>query len=102
MCGITTANIVLCGAVLTGSPGSADPLLEAFIQEKLKGISREASDRNDKYRKCKQLLMVSKSFYYIYKRKNKQKSPAARSIARLHMVPVCSTGGERSQLHVCR
>lgn len=44
--------------VFTGSPGSADPLLEAIIQEKLKGISREASDRNDKYRKCKQLLMV--------------------------------------------
>ncbi|CAI5662586.1 unnamed protein product [Oreochromis niloticus] len=40
-----------------GSPGSADPMLEAIIQEKLKGISREASDRNDKYRKCKQMLM---------------------------------------------
>ncbi|CAN9514315.1 unnamed protein product [Ophioblennius macclurei] len=43
-----------------GSPGSADPMLEAIIQEKLKGISREASDRNDKYRKCKQLLMEEK------------------------------------------
>lgn len=43
---------------LSGSPGSADPMLEAIIQEKLKGISREASDRNDKYRKCKQMLMV--------------------------------------------
>lgn len=42
----------------TGSPGSADPMLEVIIQEKLKGISRDASDRNDKYRKCKQLLMV--------------------------------------------
>lgn len=41
-----------------GSPGSADPMLEVMIQEKLKGISREVSDRNDKYRKCKQLLMV--------------------------------------------
>ncbi|XP_067366044.1 tax1-binding protein 1 homolog B isoform X4 [Channa argus] len=39
-----------------GSPGSADPMLEAIIQEKLKGISREATDRNDKYRKCKQML----------------------------------------------
>lgn len=44
--------------VLPGSPGSADPMLDVIIQEKLKGISREASDRNDKYRKCKQLLMV--------------------------------------------
>ncbi|KAG7242118.1 hypothetical protein INR49_024164 [Caranx melampygus] len=44
----------------TGSPGSADPMLEAIIQEKLKGISREASDRNDKYRKCKQLLVEEK------------------------------------------
>ncbi|XP_047217968.1 tax1-binding protein 1 homolog B isoform X2 [Girardinichthys multiradiatus] len=43
-----------------GSPGSADPMLEAIIQEKLKGISREALDRNDKYRKCKQLLMEEK------------------------------------------
>lgn len=33
-------------------------MLDVIIQEKLKGISREASDRNDKYRKCKQLLMV--------------------------------------------
>ncbi|XP_074509986.1 tax1-binding protein 1 homolog B isoform X2 [Sebastes fasciatus] len=40
-----------------GSPGSADPMLEAIIQEKLKGFSREASDRNDKYRKCKQMLV---------------------------------------------
>uniref|UniRef100_A0A8C5B3I7 Tax1 (human T-cell leukemia virus type I) binding protein 1b n=1 Tax=Gadus morhua TaxID=8049 RepID=A0A8C5B3I7_GADMO len=43
-----------------GSPGSADPMLEAIIQEKLKGISRETSDRNDKYRKCKQLLTEEK------------------------------------------
>lgn len=43
-----------------GSPGSADPMLEAIIQEKLKGISREASDRNDKYRKCKQMLIEEK------------------------------------------
>ncbi|XP_019741858.1 tax1-binding protein 1 homolog B isoform X3 [Hippocampus comes] len=43
--------------VLTGSPGSADPMLEAIIQEKLKGISREASDKYSKYRKYKQLLM---------------------------------------------
>uniref|UniRef100_A0A3B5MRW2 Tax1 (human T-cell leukemia virus type I) binding protein 1b n=1 Tax=Xiphophorus couchianus TaxID=32473 RepID=A0A3B5MRW2_9TELE len=42
------------------SPGSADPMLEAIIQEKLKGISREASDRNDKYRKCKQMLIEEK------------------------------------------
>uniref|UniRef100_A0A3P9L1E9 Tax1 (human T-cell leukemia virus type I) binding protein 1b n=1 Tax=Oryzias latipes TaxID=8090 RepID=A0A3P9L1E9_ORYLA len=44
-----------------GSPGSADPMLEAIIQEKLKGISREASDRNDKYRKYKQMLMEAQS-----------------------------------------
>ncbi|XP_076592431.1 tax1-binding protein 1 homolog B [Chaetodon auriga] len=43
-----------------GSPGSADPMLEAIIQEKLKGMSREASDRNDKYRKCKQMLVEEK------------------------------------------
>uniref|UniRef100_A0A3B3DVZ2 Tax1 (human T-cell leukemia virus type I) binding protein 1b n=1 Tax=Oryzias melastigma TaxID=30732 RepID=A0A3B3DVZ2_ORYME len=43
-----------------GSPGSADPMLEAIIQEKLKGISKEASDRNDKYRKYKQMLMEEK------------------------------------------
>ncbi|KAM3872703.1 tax1-binding protein 1 homolog B [Diretmus argenteus] len=43
-----------------GSPGSAEPMLEAIIQEKLKGFSREASDRNDKYKKCKQMLMEEK------------------------------------------
>lgn len=43
-----------------GSPGSADPMLEAIIQEKLKGFSREASDKNDKYRKCKQMLVEEK------------------------------------------
>ncbi|XP_019741859.1 tax1-binding protein 1 homolog B isoform X4 [Hippocampus comes] len=43
-----------------GSPGSADPMLEAIIQEKLKGISREASDKYSKYRKYKQLLMEEK------------------------------------------
>uniref|UniRef100_A0AAV2MDG2 UBZ1-type domain-containing protein n=1 Tax=Knipowitschia caucasica TaxID=637954 RepID=A0AAV2MDG2_KNICA len=49
-----------------GSPGSADPMLEAIIQEKLKGISREASDRNDKYRKCKQMLMEEKERSCMY------------------------------------
>ncbi|MEQ2169373.1 hypothetical protein GOODEAATRI_024576 [Goodea atripinnis] len=47
-------------SICQSSPGSADPMLEAIIQEKLKGISREALDRNDKYRKCKQLLMEEK------------------------------------------
>lgn len=40
-------------------------MLEAIIQEKLKGISREASDRNDKYRKCKQMLMV-RNIFFVY------------------------------------
>ncbi|CAG12000.1 unnamed protein product [Tetraodon nigroviridis] len=52
--------------VLPGSPGSADPMLDVIIQEKLKGISREASDRNDKYRKCKQLLMEEKDRSCMY------------------------------------
>ncbi|KAM9805677.1 tax1-binding protein 1 homolog B isoform 5-T5 [Syngnathus typhle] len=43
--------------VLPGSPGSADPMLEAINQEKFKGISREAYDMHSKYRKYKQLLM---------------------------------------------
>uniref|UniRef100_A0A3P8V2Z7 Tax1 (human T-cell leukemia virus type I) binding protein 1b n=1 Tax=Cynoglossus semilaevis TaxID=244447 RepID=A0A3P8V2Z7_CYNSE len=42
------------------SPGSAGPILEAILQEKLKGLSRETSDRNDKYRKCKQMLVEEK------------------------------------------
>ena len=53
-----------------GSPGSADPMLEAIIQEKLKGISRETSDRNDKYRKCKQLLTVRNSYILFYTSKS--------------------------------
>ncbi|XP_062322734.1 tax1-binding protein 1 homolog B isoform X1 [Osmerus eperlanus] len=43
-----------------GSPGSADPMLEAIFQEKLKGINREASDKSDKYKKCKQMLSEEK------------------------------------------
>ncbi|XP_034144599.1 tax1-binding protein 1 homolog B isoform X5 [Esox lucius] len=43
-----------------GSPSSTDPMLEAIIQEKLKGISKEATDRSDKYRKCKQMLSEEK------------------------------------------
>ncbi|XP_061771831.1 tax1-binding protein 1 homolog B isoform X2 [Nerophis ophidion] len=43
-----------------GSPGSEVPLLEAIIQEKLKGISRDVFDRNDKYRKYKQMLLEEK------------------------------------------
>lgn len=39
-------------------------MLEAIIQEKLKGISREASDRNDKYRKCKQMLVVRNVIFF--------------------------------------
>ncbi|XP_061809656.1 tax1-binding protein 1 homolog B isoform X1 [Nerophis lumbriciformis] len=42
-----------------GSPDSEVPLLEA-IQEKLKGISRDVFDRNDKYRKYKQMLLEEK------------------------------------------
>ncbi|KAM9782871.1 tax1-binding protein 1 homolog B [Neosynchiropus ocellatus] len=49
-----------------GSPGSADPMLDAIIQEKLKGISKEASDKNDKYRKCKQMLMEEKEKSMMY------------------------------------
>jgi len=51
-------TVHLAFIVFTGSPGSADPMLEAIIQEKLKGFTREASDRNDKYRKCRQMLVV--------------------------------------------
>lgn len=72
MTSTSDADWKLVWLVLTGSPGSADPLLEAIIQEKLKGISREVSDRNDKYRKCKQLLMVSQGFYFISINKLKQ------------------------------
>ncbi|CAL8247072.1 unnamed protein product [Lota lota] len=56
---ISAIKLTNCCSVVW-SPGSADPMLEAIIQEKLKGISREASDRNDKYRKCKQLLTEEK------------------------------------------
>lgn len=95
-CHICTCVIAPRCAVLTGSPGSADPLLEAFIQEKLKGISREASDRNDKYRKCKQLLMVG---FILFK---KNKSNTLWFSGEVTIAPRCASGGEGSQLHVCR
>ncbi|XP_016413999.1 tax1-binding protein 1 homolog B isoform X1 [Sinocyclocheilus rhinocerous] len=38
-----------------GSPGTSDAVLDAIIQGKLKSASKEP-DKNDKYRKCKQML----------------------------------------------
>ncbi|XP_058601828.1 tax1-binding protein 1 homolog B isoform X4 [Onychostoma macrolepis] len=38
-----------------GSPGSSDAVLDAIIQGKLKSASKEP-DKNDRYRKCKQML----------------------------------------------
>ncbi|XP_073703514.1 tax1-binding protein 1 homolog B isoform X2 [Garra rufa] len=38
-----------------GSPGTSDAVLEAIIQGKLKTASKEP-EKNDKYRKCKQML----------------------------------------------
>ncbi|KAK1795258.1 hypothetical protein P4O66_010437 [Electrophorus voltai] len=45
-------------ASVPGSPGSSDTVLDAIIQGKLKGISKEASEKTEKYRKCKQMLSV--------------------------------------------
>ncbi|XP_051722029.1 tax1-binding protein 1 homolog B isoform X2 [Ctenopharyngodon idella] len=38
-----------------GSPGTSDSVLDAIIQGRLKSASKEP-DKNDKYRKCKQML----------------------------------------------
>lgn len=38
-----------------GSPGTSDAVLDAIIQGRLKSASKEP-DKNDKYRKCKQML----------------------------------------------
>ncbi|GLD63578.1 tax1-binding protein 1 homolog B-like protein [Lates japonicus] len=43
-----------------GSPGSADLCWRPSSRRSSKEISREASDRNDKYRKCKQMLVEEK------------------------------------------
>ncbi|XP_035387064.1 tax1-binding protein 1 homolog B isoform X2 [Electrophorus electricus] len=47
-------------ASVPGSPGSSDTVLDAIIQGKLKGISKEASEKTEKYRKCKQMLSEEK------------------------------------------
>ncbi|XP_066539913.1 tax1-binding protein 1 homolog B isoform X2 [Hoplias malabaricus] len=47
-------------ASVPGSPGSSDNVLDAIIQGKLKGLSKENSDKSDKYRKCKQMLSEEK------------------------------------------
>lgn len=44
---------------MTGSPGSSDNVLDAIIQGKLKGVSKDVFDKSDKYKKCKQMLCVS-------------------------------------------
>ncbi|KAI4885743.1 hypothetical protein NFI96_011048 [Prochilodus magdalenae] len=47
-------------ASVPGSPGSSDNVLDAIIQGRLKGVSKEVSDKSDKYRKCKQMLFEEK------------------------------------------
>jgi len=49
---------------LTGSPGTSDAVLDAIIHGRLKSTSKEP-DKNDKYRKCKQLLSVSSFFIFV-------------------------------------
>ncbi len=51
-------HVVVFSGLLTGSPGTSDAVLYAIIQGKLKSASKEP-DKNDKYRKCKQMLNVS-------------------------------------------
>ncbi|KAI1886169.1 hypothetical protein AGOR_G00211230 [Albula goreensis] len=43
-----------------GSPTSSHVALDTFLQEKLKGISKEATEKSDKYKKCKQMLSEEK------------------------------------------
>lgn len=43
-------------AYVPGSPGSSDAMLDNIIQGKLKVMNKEASERSEKYRKCKQML----------------------------------------------
>lgn len=53
---------------MTGSPGSSDNVLDAIIQGKLKGVSKDVFDKSDKYKKCKQMLCVSQfgiNYHYI-------------------------------------
>ncbi|XP_062848447.1 tax1-binding protein 1 homolog B isoform X2 [Trichomycterus rosablanca] len=47
-------------ASVPGSPGSSDKVLDAIIHGKLKGVSKESCDKNDKYKKCKHLLCEEK------------------------------------------
>ncbi|XP_058255811.1 tax1-binding protein 1 homolog B isoform X2 [Hemibagrus wyckioides] len=47
-------------ASVPGSPGSSDNLLDAIIQGKLKGVSKDVFDKSDKYKKCKQMLCEEK------------------------------------------
>ncbi|KAK2855043.1 hypothetical protein Q7C36_006912 [Tachysurus vachellii] len=47
-------------ASVPGSPGSSDNVLEAIIQGKLKGVSKDVFDKSDKYKKCKQMLCEEK------------------------------------------
>ncbi|XP_026795990.3 tax1-binding protein 1 homolog B isoform X2 [Pangasianodon hypophthalmus] len=47
-------------ASVPGSPGSSDNVLDAIIQGKLKGVSKDVFDKSDKYKKCKQMLCEEK------------------------------------------
>ncbi|KAM9488501.1 tax1-binding protein 1 homolog B isoform 3-T3 [Clarias gariepinus] len=47
-------------ASVPGSPGSSDSVLDAILQGKLKGVSKDVFDKSEKYKKCKQMLCEEK------------------------------------------
>lgn len=57
-------HAVVFSGPLTGSPGTSDAVLDAIIHGRLKSASKEP-EKNDKYRKCKQLLNVGSSFFFF-------------------------------------
>lgn len=78
-------------ALLTGSPGTSDSVLDAIIQGRLKSASKEP-DKNDKYRKCKQMLSVSSSFFFSF-------SDVLDVLDILKYLAYSLAGGERAVQH---
>ncbi|XP_069050800.1 tax1-binding protein 1 homolog B [Lepisosteus oculatus] len=48
------------------SPASSEVALDVMVQEKLKGMNKEISEKSDKYRKCKQMLTEEKDRSSMY------------------------------------
>jgi len=53
-------NILVFSSMFTVSPVSSDVVTEFMVKEQVREMHKEISEKTEKYKKCKQMLAVSK------------------------------------------